>query len=314
MTHCILVTGGAGFIGSHLCRRLLSEGNRVICLDNLYTGAMENIADLMENPDFRFTELDVTEPFSFDVDQIYNLACPASPEHYQRDPIKTAMTNVLGAVHCLELACRQKATVLLSSTSEVYGEPLVHPQAEDYRGNVNPIGIRSCYDEGKRMAETLFFDYHRQRGADIRVVRIFNTYGPQMLLNDGRVVSNLITQALSGRDLTIYGDGLQTRSFCYVSDTVDALIRMVNTPDITGPVNVGNPQEMTVLEIAQMILKETGSPSKLVFCPLPQDDPSRRKPDITRAKTLLGWQPNVMLEEGLKQTVADFRLRMGTGE
>ena len=311
MKHRVLVTGGAGFIGSHLCRRLLADGNEVICLDNLLSGARANIEELIPNPDFTFVEADVTEPYDFDVDQIYNLACPASPVHYQRDPIKTAMTNVLGALHALELATRKGATVLLTSTSEIYGEPLVHPQTEDYRGNVNPIGIRSCYDEGKRMAETLFFDYHRKHGTDIRVVRIFNTYGPRMQFEDGRVVSNFILQALSGDDLTIYGEGLQTRSFCYVSDTVDALVRVVNTPGITGPVNVGNPHEITIMELTKEILKQTGSASKIVYKPLPQDDPTRRRPDITRARTLLGWEPKVPLEDGIRATVEEFKERLG---
>ena len=311
MKHQILVTGGAGFIGSHLCRRLLEEKHQVICLDNLDTGSMEHIRDLLRNPDFTFIEQDVTNAFRFEVDQIYNLACPASPVHYQRDPIHTAMTNVMGAVNCLELARQQNATVLLSSTSEVYGDPLVHPQTEDYRGNVNPIGIRSCYDEGKRMAETLYFDYHRSYGIDIRVARIFNTYGPQMLFDDGRVVSNLIVQALRGEKMTIYGDGLQTRSFCYVSDTVEALVRLMNTPGITGPINVGNPQELSVLEIAKLVHEETKTASELVFEPLPEDDPTRRKPDISRARTQLGWEPRVNLQEGLRLTIQDFRMRMG---
>ena len=311
MKHQILVTGGAGFIGSHLCRRLLEEKHQVICLDNLDTGSMEHIRDLLRNPDFTFVEQDVTNAFRFEVDQIYNLACPASPVHYQRDPIHTAMTNVMGAANCLELARQQNATVLLSSTSEVYGDPLVHPQTEDYRGNVNPIGIRSCYDEGKRMAETLYFDYHRSYGIDIRVARIFNTYGPQMLFDDGRVVSNLIVQALRGEKMTIYGDGLQTRSFCYVSDTVEALVRLMNTPGITGPINVGNPQELPVLEIAKLVHEETKTASELVFEPLPEDDPTRRKPDISRARAQLGWEPKVNLQEGLRLTIQDFRMRMG---
>ena len=303
----ILVTGGAGFIGSNLCRRLLREGNRVTCLDNLLSGSLENIGDLVGDPNFRFLEHDVTEPFDVPAQEIYDLACPASPIHYQKDPVKTAKTSVFGALHCLELATRQHARVLLTSTSEIYGEPLVHPQTEDYRGNVSSTGIRACYDEGKRMAETLFFDFHRQYGTDIRVVRIFNTYGPGMLAADGRVVSNFIVQALAGEDLTIYGDGSQTRSFCFVSDTVDALIRMMNTPGITGPVNVGNPVEIPVTEIARRILEATGSPSRICCRPLPQDDPTRRRPDISRAKALLGWEPKVPLEEGIRQTVAYFR-------
>ena len=306
----VLVTGGAGFIGSHLCRRLLDGGDHVVCLDNLYTGSLKNIADLQGRPGFRFVEGDVTEALDFPADRIYHLACPASPVHYQSDPIKTAKTNVYGAVNVLELAERTGARVLLTSTSEVYGEPLVHPQPEDYRGNVNPIGIRACYDEGKRMAETLFFDYRRKRGVDIRVVRIFNTYGPDMLLDDGRVISNFITQALSGEPLTVYGDGQQTRCFCYISDTVDALVRMMEQEGFPGPVNIGNPQEFTVAEIAERVLRETHSDSPIVRCALPLDDPSRRRPDIRLAREKLGWEPRVMLDEGLRSTVENFRPRV----
>ncbi len=303
----VLVTGGAGFIGSHLCRRLLSEGNEVICLDNLYTGSLDNLADLTVQPDFRFVKGDVREAFDYKVDQIYNLACPASPLDYQRDPVATANTSYLGAIHALELARKRGARVLQTSTSEVYGEPLIHPQKEDYRGNVNPIGIRACYDEGKRMAETLFFDYHRQYGTDIRVVRIFNTYGPRMRQEDGRVVPNFIMEALENKDITLYGDGNQTRSFCYVSDTVGALIRMMNTEDITGPINIGNPEEHTVREVAEMILEITGSASRIIHCPLPQDDPTRRRPDISLARKQLGWNPQVTLRKGLEETIAFFR-------
>ncbi len=307
MKRSVLVTGGAGFIGSHLCRRLLAEGCRVICMDNLYTGSLRNIGDLEKNPDFTFIRHDVREAYDAEVDQIYNLACPASPVHYQYAPVKTAQTSVLGAVNALELASRLGARVLQASTSEVYGDPLVHPQSEDYWGNVNPIGVRSCYDEGKRMAETLFCDYRRQYGTDIRIVRIFNTYGPCMQPDDGRVVSNFILQALKGEDVTIYGDGLQTRSFCFVSDTVEAILRLMNTDGIEGPVNVGNPQERTIREIAEEIIGITGSASRLARRPLPQDDPVRRRPDISRAKALLGWEPKVGLRDGLKETIDYFR-------
>lgn len=306
----ILVTGGAGFIGSHLCERLLNEGNEVICLDNFFTGRKENIVKLMENPYFEVLRHDIINPIDVEVDRIYNLACPASPVHYQFNPIRTVQTNVVGATNVLELAKRIKARVLQASTSEVYGDPNVHPQVEAYWGNVNPIGIRSCYDEGKRCAETLFFDYHRQSGVDIRVIRIFNTYGPKMLENDGRVVSNFIVQALSDHDITIYGDGSQTRSFCFVSDLVTAMIKMMECNDFTGPVNLGNPRELTIKEIAEMIIDLTGSKSKLVYKPLPKDDPTRRKPDISLAKEKLGWQPEVMLEDGLKSTIEYFRKRM----
>lgn len=306
----ILVTGGAGFIGSHLCERLLSMGNEVICLDNFFTGRKENIVKLLDNPYFEVLRHDIINPIDVEVDRIYNLACPASPVHYQFNPIRTVQTNVVGATNVLELAKRIKARVLQASTSEVYGDPTVHPQVESYWGNVNPIGIRSCYDEGKRCAETLFFDYHRQSGVDIRVIRIFNTYGPNMLENDGRVVSNFIVQALSDKDITIYGDGSQTRSFCFVSDLVTAMIKMMECEDFTGPVNLGNPRELTIKEIAELIVDLTGSRSKLIYKPLPKDDPTRRKPDITLAKQRLSWEPQVMLEEGLKSTIEYFRNRL----
>lgn len=306
----VLVTGGAGFIGSHLCERLLEMGNEVICLDNFFTGRKENIVKLMDNPYFEVLRHDIINPIDVEVDRIYNLACPASPVHYQFNPIRTVQTNVVGATNVLELAKRIKARVLQASTSEVYGDPTVHPQVESYWGNVNPIGVRSCYDEGKRCAETLFFDYHRQSGVDIRVIRIFNTYGPNMLENDGRVVSNFIVQALSNKDITIYGDGSQTRSFCYVADLVTAMIKMMDCEDFTGPVNLGNPRELTIKEIAEMIIDLTGSKSKLVYKPLPKDDPTRRKPNITLAKEKLGWEPQVMLEEGLKSTIEYFKNRM----
>ena len=302
----VLVTGGAGFIGSHLCEELVHRGCEVICLDNFFTGRKENIAHLMDNPYFEIIRHDIINPIDVEIDEIYNLACPASPVHYQYNPVKTINTNVVGASNMLELAKRSNAKILQASTSEVYGDPKVHPQVESYWGNVNPIGIRSCYDEGKRCAETLFFDYHRQYGVDIRVIRIFNTYGPRMLENDGRVVSNFIVQALRGQDITVYGDGEQTRSFCFVSDLVRGMIAMMEG-DIIGPVNFGNPREMTIKEIAEMVLEMTGSKSKLIYQPLPQDDPCKRKPDITRAKNELGWQPEVVLEDGLKQTIEYFR-------
>ena len=302
----ILATGGAGFIGSHLCRALLARGNEVICLDNFYTGRKANIADLLSNPEFEIARHDIVMPLYYEVDEIYNLACPASPVHYQYNPVKTVKTNVIGSANVLGLAKRLHARVLQASTSEVYGDPQVHPQTESYWGNVNPIGVRSCYDEGKRCAETLFFDYHRQNKVDIRVVRIFNTYGPNMLENDGRVVSNFVVQALRGEDITIYGDGSQTRSFCFVSDLVEGLIRMMEQ-DYIGPVNLGNPHEMTIAEIAELIVRLTGSSSKLVFRPLPKDDPVKRKPDITLAREKLGWQPKVALEDGLKKTIAYFQ-------
>ena len=303
----ILVTGGAGFLGSHLCERLLKEGNDVICLDNLFTGSKENIRHLLTNPYFEFIRHDVTEPILLEVDQIYNLACPASPPHYQYNPIKTAKTGVYGAMNMLGLAKRVKARILQASTSEVYGDPEVHPQPESYRGNVNPIGIRSCYDEGKRMAETLFFDYHRRENVDIRVIRIFNTYGPRMNPDDGRVVSNFIVQALKNEDITIYGDGKQTRSFCYVDDLIEGMIRMMNCEDFVGPVNLGNPGEFTIIELAEKIIGLTGSKPKLVYMPLPGDDPTQRRPVIDLAKSKLGWEPTIDLDEGLKRTIAYFR-------
>ena len=303
----ILVTGGAGFLGSHLCDRLIEQGNDVICIDNLFTGSKDNIRHLMGNPYFEFIRHDVTEPIYVEVDQIYNLACPASPIHYQYDPIKTGKTSVLGALHTLGLAKRVHARILQASTSEVYGDPEIHPQPESYRGCVNPIGIRSCYDEGKRMAETLFFDYHRQHQVDIKVIRIFNTYGPRMNTHDGRVVSNFIVQALKNENITIYGSGEQTRSFCYVDDLIEGMIRMMNSRDgFTGPVNIGNPGEFTMLELAQKIIDLTGSSSKIVFEPLPQDDPMQRRPVIDLAKKELSWEPTVNLEEGLKETIAYF--------
>lgn len=304
----VLVTGGAGFLGSHLCDRLLREGNDVLCLDNLFTGSKENIRHLMENPYFEFMRHDITEPLYVEVDQIYNLACPASPVHYQHDPIKTAKTSVYGAMNMLGLAKRTGARILQASTSEVYGDPQVHPQPESYRGCVNPIGIRACYDEGKRMAETLFFDYHRRHQVEIKVIRIFNTYGPRMNVNDGRVVSNFIVQALKNEDITIYGDGKQTRSFCYVDDLIDGMIKLMNSPkEFTGPVNVGNPGEFTMLELAQKVISLTGSDSKIVYEPLPSDDPMQRKPVIDLAKEQLGWEPEIPLEEGLQRTIAYFR-------
>lgn len=304
----IVVTGGAGFLGSHLCEKLLEQENDVICVDNLFTGKKDNIRHLMDNPYFEFIRHDVTEPLYVEVDQIYNLACPASPIHYQYNPIKTAKTSVMGAMNCLGLAKRCNARILQASTSEVYGDPEIHPQPETYRGCVNPIGIRSCYDEGKRMAETLFFDYHRQHNVDIKVIRIFNTYGPRMSENDGRVVSNFIVQALKGEDITIYGDGKQTRSFCYVDDLVDGMIRMMNSRDgLTGPINLGNPGEFTMLELAQNIIRLTESKSKIVYMPLPSDDPTQRKPVIELAKKELDWEPKVELEEGLIKTINYFR-------
>lgn len=304
----ILVTGGAGFLGSHLCDRLIEAGNEVICVDNLFTGSKDNINHLLSNPKFTFICHDITEPLGdIKVEQIYNLACPASPPYYQYDPIKTAQTSVFGAMNMLELARKVRATILQASTSEVYGDPLVHPQPESYRGNVNTIGIRSCYDEGKRMAETLFFDYHRQHNIDIKVIRIFNTYGPRMDANDGRVVSNFIVQALKGEDITIYGDGKQTRSFCYVDDLIEGMIRMMNSKDFTGPVNLGNPGEFSMLELAQKVLELTESNSKLVYMPLPGDDPTQRKPVIDLAKEKLDWEPTIALEEGLKKTIAYFK-------
>ena len=304
----ILVTGGGGFIGSHLCELLLSRGNDVICLDNFFTGSKNNIRHLLSNPSFELIRHDVTIPIELEVDAIYNLACPASPIHYQHDPVQTIRTSILGATNMLELARRLRIPILQSSTSEVYGDPKEHPQRETYWGNVNPIGIRSCYDEGKRCAETLFFDYHRQYGIPIKVVRIFNTYGPQMHPNDGRVVSNFIVQALKGSDITIYGDGSQTRSFCYVSDLITGLEAMMHTPNrVTGPVNLGNPCEFTVRALAETIIRITGSKSRIVYKPFPQDDPSRRRPDISLARELLGWKPEIDLEDGLRRTIDYFR-------
>lgn len=303
-----LVTGGAGFLGSHLCERLLADGHEVICLDNFFTGRRINVEHLRGNPNFELVRHDVTEPILLEVDRIFNLACPASPIHYQFNPVKTIKTSVMGAINMLGLAKRVHARILQASTSEVYGDPDVHPQTEDYWGNVNPIGIRSCYDEGKRVAETLFMDYHRQNHVDIRIVRIFNTYGPRMLSNDGRVVSNFIVQALRGEDITIYGSGEQTRSFCYVSDLVEALVRMMDQDDCIGPVNIGNPHEFTMLELAEKVISLTHSKSKISFLSLPGDDPKKRKPDISRAKMALsGWEPSVELEEGLEKTIAYFK-------
>lgn len=304
----ILVTGGAGFLGSHLCERLLDGGNEVICADNFYTGRRANVAHLISNPYFEIMRHDITFPLYVEVDEIYNLACPASPIHYQFDPVQTTKTSVHGAINMLGLAKRIKAKILQASTSEVYGDPAVHPQPESYWGNVNPIGIRSCYDEGKRCAETLFFDYHRQHKLRIKVARIFNTYGPKMHPNDGRVVSNFIMQALKGEEITVYGDGRQSRSFCYVDDMVDGLIRLMDSPDdFTGPVNLGNPVEFTILELAEKTVHMTGSKSRIAFEPLPSDDPRQRQPDIALAKKALGWEPGVQLEDGLKRTIEYFR-------
>ena len=305
----ILVTGGAGFIGSHLIDRLMGENHEVICLDNFYTGRKQNVLQRLNHPHFELIRHDVTEPIRLEVDQIYHLACPASPVHYQYNPVKTIKTNVMGTLNMLGLAKRVKARFFLASTSEVYGDPEVHPQPEEYRGSVNTIGIRSCYDEGKRVAETLAFDYHRQNDVDIRVVRIFNTYGPRMLENDGRVVSNFIVQALQGIPLTVYGDGSQTRSFCYVSDLVDGFIRLMNG-DYIGPMNLGNPGEYTILELAQSVQKMINPDAELKYEPLPQDDPRRRQPDITKAKSMLNWEPTVPLNEGLELTIADFKARL----
>jgi UDP-glucuronate decarboxylase len=306
----VLVTGGAGFLGSHLCDRLLAEGCDVLCVDNFFTGAKDNVAHLLGNPSFELLRHDVTFPLYVEVDEIYNMACPAAPVHYQFDPVQTTKTSVHGAINMLGLAKRVKAKILQASTSEVYGDPEVHPQVEGYWGHVNPIGIRSCYDEGKRCAETLFFDYHRQHGLRIKVPRIFNTYGPRMHPNDGRVVSNFIVQALKGEDLTIYGDGRQTRSFCYVDDLVDALVRLMATPDeVTGPMNVGNPNEFTIRQLAEKVIELTGSRSKLVMRPLPGDDPKQRRPDISLAREALGWQPSTQLESGLRKTIEYFSAR-----
>ena len=304
----ILVTGGAGFLGSHLCERLLNEGNEVVCLDNYFTGSKQNVVHLLENPYFEIIRHDVTMPFFIEVDEIYNLACPASPVHYQYNAIKTIKTSVLGATNMLGLAKRIKAKILQASTSEVYGDPQVHPQTEDYWGHVNPIGLRACYDEGKRCAESLFINYHRQNDVRIKIMRIFNTYGPKMHPNDGRVVSNFIIQALKGEDITIFGDGSQTRSFCYRDDLIDGMIKLMNTgDDFIGPVNIGNPNEFTILQLADSVLRLTGSKSKLVFQPLPEDDPMQRQPNISVARKVLGWEPKVQLEEGLVKTINYFK-------
>ncbi|MEI6825842.1 MAG: UDP-glucuronic acid decarboxylase family protein [Desulfuromonadales bacterium] len=303
----ILITGGAGFVGSHLCERMLSEGHDVICLDNFFTGTKKNISHLLDNHRFELVRHDVTEPILLEVDRIFNLACPASPVHYQYNPVKTIKTSVMGTINLLGLAKRVRARILQASTSEVYGDPHIHPQTEDYWGNVNPIGIRSCYDEGKRVAETLMMDYHRQNGVDIRIIRIFNTYGPRMALNDGRVVSNFIVQALRGEDITVYGEGNQTRSFCYVDDLVEGMIRMMNCEGFIGPVNLGNPVETTILEFAKRIIELTNSKSKIIFNPLPADDPKQRQPDITLAKRELSWEPKVDIAVGLGKTVEYFK-------
>jgi UDP-glucuronate decarboxylase len=304
----VLVTGGAGFLGSHLCERLLNEGNEVICMDNFFTGSKSNVVHLISNPYFELVRHDVTMPYFVEIDQIYNLACPASPVHYQFNPIKTIKTSVMGAINMLGLAKRIGARILQASTSEVYGDPIVHPQEESYWGNVNPWGPRSCYDEGKRSAETLFMDYHIQNNVDIKVIRIFNTYGPRMHPNDGRVVSNFIVQALKGDDITVYGDGLQTRSFQYVDDLIEGMIKMMaSRPGFTGPVNIGNPHEFSMLELAEKVIQQTGSKSKIVHLPATQDDPSRRQPNISLAKKELNWEPKIELEEGLKETIAYFK-------
>ncbi|MEJ2535456.1 MAG: SDR family oxidoreductase [Calditrichia bacterium] len=302
----VLVTGGAGFIGSHLCKRLLDEGNDVLCLDNFFTGSKRNIVELLDRKNFELLRHDVTQPVLLEIDQIYHFACPASPVHYQYNPVKTIKTNVMGTINMLGLAKRVRARVMLASTSEVYGDPKVHPQTEDYWGHVNPIGIRSCYDEGKRVAETLMMDYHRQNKVDIKIIRIFNTYGPNMAPNDGRVVSNFIMQALKNEEITIYGEGNQTRSFCYIDDLIEGTIRMMNSNNFTGPVNIGNPHEFTIIDLAKKVKKMTGSKSKIKFQPLPPDDPVQRQPDITLIKNKLGWQPKVSLDEGLKNTIAYF--------
>ncbi|MBR6099236.1 SDR family oxidoreductase [bacterium] len=311
MSKRILVTGGAGFIGSHLCEKLLNDGNDVICLDNFFTGSKDNIRHLIGNNHFELVRHDITKDYFAEVDQIYNLACPASPPHYQYNPIKTIKTSVIGVTNMLGLAKRCKATILQASTSEVYGDPKVHPQTESYWGNVNPIGIRSCYDEGKRCAETIMMDYHRQNHVDTRIIRIFNTYGPNMAPNDGRVVSNFIIQALKNEDITIYGDGMQTRSFCYVSDLIDGMIKMMNNPQgFIGPVNLGNPSERTILDFAKLIIELTGSKSKIVYRPLPGDDPTQRKPDISLAKKELGWEPKVDIRDGLAKTIEYFEKKL----
>ena len=302
----VLVTGGAGFLGSHLCDRLIEDGHSVTCLDNLFTGTQKNIQHLLPNPNFHFVESDVIDPFKFNVERIYNLACPASPPHYQHNPIKTIKTSFMGAMNCLNLAVQNGARVLQASTSEVYGDPEIHPQPESYKGSVNPIGIRACYDEGKRCAETLFFDYYRENKVDIRVARIFNTYGPRMLPDDGRVVSNFIVQALKGEDLTIYGDGTQTRSFCYVDELIDGLVNLMEQTNLVGPVNIGNPGEFTILELAEMVIQKTESQSKITMHPLPGDDPLQRQPDISVAKEQLQWEPKISLSTGLDRTIAYF--------
>lgn len=307
MTKRILITGGAGFIGSHLCETLLNQGHEVLCVDNFFTGSRRNVAHLLDNNNFEILRHDITFPLYVEVDEIYNLACPASPVHYQFNPAQTTKTSVMGAINMLGLAKRLRIPILQASTSEVYGDPTVHPQPETYWGNVNPIGPRACYDEGKRCAETLFFDYHRQHGLDIKVIRIFNTYGPRMHPDDGRVVSNFIVQALKNEDITVYGNGMQTRSFCYIDDLVDGMVRMMNTEKgFTGPVNLGNPREFTILELAEMVIAMTGSRSRIVFKPLPEDDPKQRKPVIDLAEEKLGWTPKVQLEDGLKRTIEYF--------
>ncbi|HTG81966.1 MAG TPA: UDP-glucuronic acid decarboxylase family protein [Geobacteraceae bacterium] len=308
-----VVTGGAGFIGSHLCERLLRDGHEVICLDNFFTGNKQNIAGLLANPAFELIRHDITQPILLEADRIYNLACPASPIHYQFNPVKTIKTSVMGTIHMLGLAKRVRARILQASTSEVYGDPETHPQTEEYWGNVNPIGVRSCYDEGKRVAETLMMDYHRQNGVDVRIIRIFNTYGPRMAVNDGRVVSNFIVQALRGEDITVYGDGGQTRSFCYVDDLVEGMVRMMGTDGFTGPVNLGNPAETTILEFARRIIALTGSRSHIVFRPLPADDPKQRQPDISLARERLGWEPQVDVETGLQRTIDYFDAQLTRG-
>jgi len=314
LTKRVLVTGGSGFLGSHLCERLLNEGAYVICLDNFYTGSHTNINHLRTNPNFELIRHDITHPLFIECDEIYNLACPASPIHYQRDPVQTTKTSVLGAINMLGLAKRLKAKVFQASTSEIYGDPSVHPQPESYWGNVNTIGPRSCYDEGKRCAETLFFDYHRQHNLDVKVVRIFNTYGPRMHPNDGRVVSSFIMQALLGQNITVFGEGLQTRSFCYVDDLIEGFVRLMNSPQgVTGPINIGNPGEFTMLQLAELVIGLTGSKSKIVHMPLPQDDPKQRRPDISVAKDMLGWEPKVKLKDGLVNTIKYFDDLIKTG-
>jgi UDP-glucuronate decarboxylase len=310
----ILITGGAGFLGSHLSKRLLKEGHEVICMDNFFTGRKRNILDLVENSNFEIMRHDVTDPFKVECDQIYNLACPASPVHYQYNAIKTIKTSVMGAINCLGLAKRVNARIFQASTSEVYGDPSVHPQPEAYWGNVNPIGIRSCYDEGKRCAETLFMDYRRQNGVDVRIARIFNTYGPNMCPDDGRVVSNFIVQALQGHDITVYGEGQQTRSFCYCDDLIEGFVRMMNQDETIGPINIGNPSEFTILELAEKVINLTGSQSKIIHETLPSDDPKQRQPDITQARQVLDWEPKYSLDEGLKPTIAYFDKLLAVGE